>query len=420
MSRLEELMKQYCPDGVKYKKICDIGVFLKGMTGVSKKWEETGNCRFIDYKNVYNNLKIDVSNIPYATVKNYNNQTILKTGDILFTSASETPDECAISSVIESQLPDNIFLDDHLFGVRFDKSIINATYINYYCRSADFRKKVNKTVRGVTRYYISMPDFAEIVVPVPPLEVQREIVRILDSFTFLSAELSAELQARKKQYEYYRDSLLTQKGNKTSIKDLIEVADVFDSLHQTPSYVANGYNMIRVQDIKSGYVDSNNTLKVEENIWRLFTNKYKPQFNDIVVSRVGSYGNFALIPNDKCCLGQNVALIHPKINPKYLYHVLSSNLTKKWIENNVKGSSQKSLSLADIKRMPVLYLEESMQKKIADVLDNFESICNDLNIGLPAEIEARQKQYEYYRDMLLTFAETGDIMPQTDRQTSNN
>ena len=266
--------------------------------------------------------------------------------------------------------------------------------------------------------------YSQFLIPVPPLEVQREIVRILDSFTFLSAELSAELQARKKQYEYYRDSLLTQKGHKTNIRDLIEVADVFDSLHQTPSYVANGYNMIRVQDIKSGYVDSNNTLKVEENIWRLFTNKYKPQFNDIVVSRVGSYGNFALIPNDKCCLGQNVALIHPKINPKYLYHVLSSNLTKRWIENNVKGSSQKSLSLADIKRIPVLYLEDSMQKKIVDVLDNFESICNNLNIGLPAEIEARQKQYEYYRDMLLTFAETGDIMPQTDRQTdrqtSNN
>ena len=259
--------------------------------------------------------------------------------------------------------------------------------------------------------------YSQFLIPVPPLEVQREIVRILDSFTFLSAELSAELQARKKQYEYYRDSLLTQKGHKTNIRDLIEVADVFDSLHQTPSYVANGYNMIRVQDIKSGYVDSNNTLKVEENIWRLFTNKYKPQFNDIVVSRVGSYGNFALIPNDKCCLGQNVALIHPKINPKYLYHVLSSNLTKRWIENNVKGSSQKSLSLADIKRIPVLYLEDSMQKKIVDVLDNFESICNNLNIGLPAEIEARQKQYEYYRDMLLTFAETGDIMPQTDRQT---
>ena len=133
--------------------------------------------------------------------------------------------------------------------------------------------------------------------------------------------------------------------------------------------------------------------------------KYTPQLNDIVVSRVGSYGNFALIPNDKCCLGQNVALIHPNINPKYLYHVLMSTMTKQWINNNVKGASQKSFSLADIKRVPVPVPKDNIQQRIAEVLDNFESICTNLSIGLPAEIEARQKQYEYYRDKLLSFKE---------------
>ena len=259
--------------------------------------------------------------------------------------------------------------------------------------------------------------YSQFLIPVPPLEVQREIVHILDSFTFLSAELSAELQARKKQYEYYRDYLIKNEKLFVEIKDLSEVADVYDSLHQTPSYSSEGYSMIRVQDIKGGYVDTSQTLKVEEDVWKVFTQKYKPRINDIVVSRVGSYGNFALLPSEDCCLGQNVAIIHSNINSKYLYHVLVSNVVQKWIDKCVKGASQKSFSLSDIKRIPVPEPSKEIQNTIANVLDNFESICNDLNIGLPAEIEARQKQYEYYRDMLLTFAETGDIIPQTDRQT---
>ena len=418
MNKFEKLIKEKCPNGVEFKKLGEIGKFYGGLTGKTKDDFKDGNSTFISYKNVYNNPSLDINPKETVLIKENEKQRTLEYGDIIFTGSSETPDECGISSVVTEKPKQELFLNSFCFFLRLnDTSILDPNFSKHLFRSHEIRKQIGKTASGVTRFNVSKEKMAEVEIPVPPLEVQREIVRVLDSFTFLSAELSAELQARKKQYEYYRDSLLMQKVNKTSIRDLIEVADVFDSLHQTPSYVVNGYNMIRVQDIKSGYVDLNNTLKVEENIWRLFTNKYKPQFNDIVVSRVGSYGNFALIPNDKCCLGQNVALIHPKINPKYLYHVLSSNLTKKWIENNVKGSSQKSLSLADIKRIPVLCLEDSMQKKIADVLDNFETICNNLNIGLPAEIEARQKQYEYYRDMLLTFAETGDIMPQTDRQT---
>ena len=74
-SKLDELIQQYCPDGVEYRKIKDIGVLLNGMSGVSNKWAETGNCKFIDYKNVYDHLKVDIFDTPYATVKNTKNQT---------------------------------------------------------------------------------------------------------------------------------------------------------------------------------------------------------------------------------------------------------------------------------------------------------------------------------------------------------
>ena len=196
---------------VEWRPLGDISTQINGMSGVSNKWSESGNCKFIDYLNAYKHIKIDTSDLPFATVKNLN-QTELKQGDILFTSASETPDECAISSVIEGKIRSGVFLDDHLFGIRMNekyKNIIDSSFLNYYFRSPDFRKIVNKAVRGVTRFYISKVAFMKLFVPIPPLSVQQEIVRILDKFTKLEAELEAELESRKLQYEYYRDKLLS-------------------------------------------------------------------------------------------------------------------------------------------------------------------------------------------------------------------
>lgn len=217
VSELEKLIEKLCPNGVAYKKLGDVFCKFSGMTGVSNKWKENGNCKFIDYMNAYKNMKIDVSRLENATVKKLSQNKLIK-GDILLTSASETPDECAISSVIENNIMDNVFMDDHLFGIRVNSNYLkklNPTFVNYYMHTKKFRKDVYKAVRGVTRFYISIDAFMQIKIPLPPLEVQNEIVRILDKFTELTAEftaeLTAEIEARKKQYEYYRDELLNFK-----------------------------------------------------------------------------------------------------------------------------------------------------------------------------------------------------------------
>ena len=215
MSEIKELIERLCPDGVEYKRIDSLFETFSGMTGVSDKWKETGNCRFIDYLNVYNNMRVDVKNLPYATVKNPQQNTLQK-GDILLTCASETPDECAMSSVIRDDINEGIFLDDHLFAIRLKgehKDIVNTAFLNYYMHSSAFRIQVCKKVRGVTRFYITGKPFMSLEIPVPPIEVQRKIVEILDNFTELEAELErkleAELEARRKQYEYYRNQLLS-------------------------------------------------------------------------------------------------------------------------------------------------------------------------------------------------------------------
>ena len=374
MSRLDELIAKFCPNGVKYRELKDILIIKNGK----------------DYKNltegkypVYGSGGI----MTYVSSYVYDKPSVL------------IPRKGSIDKLYYVEEP--FWNVDTIFYTEIDEEKVIPRYV-YFCLQKEHLEQYN-TAGGVPS--LTQKVLNRVKLPVPPLEVQREIVHILDSFTLLTAELTAELTARKKQYEFYRDNLIKKEQHISEVKKLADVANIYDSLHQTPSYSNSGYSMVRVQDIKGGYVDEDKTLKVDESVWNLFTQKYTPQLNDIVVSRVGSYGNFALIPNDKCCLGQNVALIHPNINPKYLYHVLMSTMTKQWINNNVKGASQKSFSLADIKRVPVPVPKDNIQQRIAEVLDNFESICTNLSIGLPAEIEARQKQYEYYRDKLLSFKE---------------
>ncbi|ELI6982706.1 restriction endonuclease subunit S [Escherichia coli] len=259
------------------------------------------------------------------------------------------------------------------------------------------------------RQWISNYSQKKIPIPCPDnpeksLAIQSEIVRILDKFTALTAELTAELNMRKKQYNYYRDQLLSFKEGEVEWKALEEVSDIYDSLHQTPQYSKNGLSMIRVTDIKNGYIDLKNTLKVNDGIFSIFTKKYLPQKNDLVMSRVGSYGNVGIIPTDNsACMGKNTVVIHPHINNRYLFYILTSSIGQDFIEKNVGGGSQKTLSLKSIKSIPIPLTGESEQSKIVSILDKFDTLTNSITEGLPREIELRQKQYEYYRDLLFSF-----------------
>jgi type I restriction enzyme, S subunit len=215
MSRIDELMKEFCPNGVEYFVLGDISTQYAGFTAAKNKWAVRGNCEFIDYMNAYKNITIDVTNLKYATIENFNKTTAM-IGDVLFTGASETPDECAISSVIEDEIKSGVYIDDHLFAIRFNddfRKLILPGYAKYVFRSSYFREEVRKTVRGVTRFYISKRDFMKLSIPVPPLVIQDEIIKTLDKFgeyvTSISQGLSAEIAARRKQYEYYRNKLLT-------------------------------------------------------------------------------------------------------------------------------------------------------------------------------------------------------------------
>ena len=206
MSRLSELIAELCPNGVEYKKLGEIGGFYSGLSGKTKNDFKDGNAKFITYMNVYSNpsLKIDVDD--KVKITEGERQNVIEYGDVLFTGSSETPDECGMAAVLTQEAKEPLYLNSFCFGYRlFDKKLFLPDFLKHLFRSSELRKQIRRTANGVTRFNVSKVKMLEVLIPLPPLPIQSEIVKILDNF----AELTAELEKRKKQYEYYRDKLLS-------------------------------------------------------------------------------------------------------------------------------------------------------------------------------------------------------------------
>ena len=268
----------------------------------------------------------------------------------------------------------------------------------------------------------------KVTIPIPPIEVQREIVRILDNF----AELTAELTARKKQYEYYRDTLLTFGVHRGGTFDkqvwTATIADICKHIQSggTPKagnsdYYGGTIPWLRTQEVNWNEIYDTD-VKITEQGLKNSSAKMIPE-NCVIVAMYGAtagkvaINKIPLTTNQACC---NLEIDETKALYRYVFHWLS----KEYLSLKALGQgSQSNINAQTVKQYPIPIPPLEVQQRIVTVLDNFDVICSDLNIGLPAEIEARKKQYEYYRDMLLTFAAADDIIltdRQTDRQTELN
>ena len=198
MTHIEQLIQDMCPHGVEWKTLDELGVFYGGLSGKTKDDFKEGNAKFITYLNIANNpaLRLDIE----ETVKIGPNekQNIVQYGDALFTGSSETPDECAMSSVVTEHPVEKLYLNSFCFGFRFNtlEGICPAFYKHYF-RCDHFRKAVRRTANGTTRFNVSKKEFGKLPIPLPPFEIQERIVAILDAFSSLAAELQAELQAEQ-------------------------------------------------------------------------------------------------------------------------------------------------------------------------------------------------------------------------------
>ena len=419
MSKLEKLIKELCPDGVEYKTLGEIGIFYGGLSGKTKDDFKDGNAKFISYMNVYSNLKLNLNTDEKVKIGENENQHTIEYGDVLFTGSSETPDECGISSVLADKTNEKLYLNSFSFGFRFnDKKLFNPEFSKYFFRSDALRKQIIKTASGVTRFNVSKEKMKKVSIPVPPLPVQEEIVRILDTFTELTKELTKELTERRRQYEYYRDALLTfDKLNGGGYSRRVKLGKIAVIMRggnfQKKDFVESGLPCIHYGQMYTHFgtwADKTLTFVSKD----VFEKSRQAHPSDIIMAVTSENVEdvckcTAWVGSEPVAVSGHTAIIRHNQNAKYLSYFFQSAEFYRQKVKLAHGTKVIEVTPDKLNGIEIPLPPLDVQERLVRVLDNFDSICSDLKIGLPAEIEARKKQYEFYRDALLTFAESGRI-----------
>ena len=391
---------------VEWRRLGDVAIVYNGLSGKSKSDFKNGKAKFVPYKNIFNNLEIDVTELDKVKILENEQQNKVQYGDVLFTASSETLEEVGISSVVTSKNLNNIYLNSFSFGIRFNKDIeLLPGFSKYLFRSTFLRKQIIKTANGVTRFNISKERFKKIIIPIPPLYVQHEIVRVLDNFTELTAELTAELSLRKKQYEYYRDKLLTF-GDEVEWKELGEIAKI--SSGGTPKTSISEYYNGDIPWLRTQEINFNEIWNTSKKITKLglenSSAKWVPE-NSVILAMYGAtvgkvaINKIPLTTNQACA---NIQVDENIIHYKFLFYYLYNQYH--YIKSLGTGS-QTNINAQIVKKLKIPIPSIEKQKEIVEILDKFDTLTNSITEGLPKEISLRQKQYEYYRDMLLDFKE---------------
>lgn len=389
MSKIDDLINKLCPDGVEYYSVKEF-IKSKVIFTVTPSFKIKRN----DYKKT-GLTPIISQEIEYISgYCNKNDVKIMQREYVCFGDHSENVKYVDFAFVQE---------EGGLKIICTDKSKLIIKY--FYYSVLNFYKRHNNYERHF-KY------FCDTIIPIPPLEIQREIVRILDSYseknTQLIEELYAEMDLRKKQYEYYRDMLLNF-DDSVEWWTLGEIATEFyrGSGIKRDELTENGTPCIRYGEIYTTYgVHFNECVShTDEN--NIKSKKYM-EYGDILFAITGESvediaKSTAYLGTEKCLVGGDIVVMKHQQNPKYLSYALSTTNAK--IQKS-KGKAKNKVvhsSVPAIKeiKIPVPPIEE--QERIVKILDRFDSLFNDLTSGIPAEISVRQKQYEYYRDKLLHF-----------------
>lgn len=383
MSKLEKLIQQYCPDVVEYKALGEVTIMKRG-TSATKGIMQEGNIPVIS------------GGRQPAFYCNASNRT----GEVITVAGS------GAGAGYVQYWNEPIFVCD-AFSIQGNETL-NTKYVYYVLTSIQEKIYSTKKGGGVPHVHISSIDKFEI--PVPPLPVQEEIVRILDTFT----ELQAELQKRKQQYNYYLDNLLNFKNINRGGQEIkwMKLKDVATQWYRGAGIkreeVGNeGMPCIRYGEIHTSY-----------NIWfkdcishtdetKQATKKYA-EYGDILFAITSEdiplVGNsVAYLGKEKIMVGGDIVVMKHNQDPRYMAYALS---TSDAIKQKGKGKVKSKVVHTNVPSLqeiviPIPPMEE--QQRIADILDRFDTLTNDLTSGLPAEMEKRRQQYEFYRDKLLTF-----------------
>jgi type I restriction enzyme S subunit len=405
MSRIDDLIAKYCPDGVEYKELQEIFITRNGYTPLTtnKAYWTNGTIPWFRMEDIRANGNILSESMQLITEDAVKGGKLFPANSILV-ATSATIGEHALITV--PHLSNQRFTSLSLKPA-FEKRL-DMRFVYYYCFELDRWCLANTTTSSFSS--VNMTGFKSFKFPVPPLEIQKEIVDILDAFTKLEAELEAELEARRQQYAHYRYELLNFSEDEVEWKTLDDIVSFRRGSFPQPYGNSNWYDgegsmpFVQVADVSDhGFTLNSHTKQRISKLAQLKSVFVKA--GTVIVTLQGTIGRVAITPYDSY-VDRTLAIFtdyKDNISKKYFAYQLKNKFD---IEKEfARGSTLKTITKEEFSKfeIPVPSLDE--QERIVTILDKFDALVNDISSGLPAEIAARRQQYEHYRNQLLTFQE---------------
>lgn len=384
MSKLEELIQKYCPDGVEYKPLGDVCSFSDGFPLKSDDIKEQGVYPVIKIGNINKGVVIEQNSYLSSLPQKIKQSQMLVGGEILVGMSGST-------GKAGYNLLQKAIVNQRIAIIRNNDLVLNS-YLKHCIINKNFESYCFNIGTG-PQHNISKFDLLAYEIPVPSLLIQEEVVKVLDTFSKLQTGLETELQKRKQQYEYYQSLLLNKSQFQTHL-EIREVCSVKKGNTAIQKAIEGPYPMV---------------VTTQE---RRSCNHYQFDASAVCIPLVSSRGhgvaslNHVYYQEGKFALGNILCAVIPVdesvLNAKFLYYYLE--YTKDYtLVPLMKGGANVSMHCSDIEKVKIPIPTIQEQVRIISILDKFDSLTNDHALGLPAEIEKRRQQYEFYRDKLLTF-----------------
>jgi type I restriction enzyme, S subunit len=392
MSHIDDLINDLVPKGVPIQPLGQVGVFIRGRRFTKADQVDDGLLS-IHYGEIYTHYGVAASET-HSRVRAELAPTLrfAQPGDVIIAGVGETVEDVGKAVAWLGTEPVAVHDDCFIF-----RSSLDPKFVVYFMQSDAFNKPKEAHVARAKVKRLSSDGLAKLRIPVPPIEVQREIVRVLDLFSRLAADLTTQLDAefktRQRQYIHHRDSFLDFTGESVKWSPLEQVAKNLDSQRKpvtksdrkagrVPYYGASG-----VVDYVHDYIFDGDYLLVSEDGANLLARSTPIAFSISGKTWVNNHAHVLEFPTEPARRFVEIYLNSIDLAPY------------------VTGSAQPKLNKANLNRIPVPVPAAEEQEHIVEILNAYEKLVTDLSSELSAELTARRKQYEYYRDRLLTFKE---------------
>lgn len=406
MSRIDDLVAEFAPDGVQFKMLGDIAELVRG-NGMPKVDLTDEGVGAIHYGQIYTRYGVAATEtLSFVTPEAAKKLAKVNPGDLIITNTSENVED--VGKALAWLGNEQIVTGGHATVIRHQQ---DPKYLAYWFQSESFSSQKAALATGTKVIDVSAKLLATIRVPVPPLRVQQEIVRVLDAFTKLDTELKAELTARRIQYGHYRNSLMTFNSSEVERLPFGQIATIVRGASPRPiqEFLTNaedGVPWIKIGDVVEGrkYITETGQRITPEGAKK--SRHVKP--GDFILSNSMSFGRPYISLIDGYIHDGWLAIsdFDARFLPDFLYHLLSSATVQAEFARRAGAGTVQNLNADIVKAVSLPVPSLSEQRRIIDVLDRFDALVNDPAVGLPGELKARRRQYEYYRDnRLFTFAE---------------